>query len=131
MAYVANNTVLSGTAYVGRLKNKYKGGKYLASQDDLLHGIFYTCSSTILDYMDLKKLADANGTVLYTNLVDRHNRESFTWEKCQAMLSVCPPIGGKCVKYHNEPMSVDHFAVVALKHRFLKDPLDFKFLKDK
>ena len=96
--------VISGTAYVARIKDP-SDAHDLYNKRDLLHAIFYTDGTEKFDFTDLRELIEQdNKMVFYTKLVNKHLRDSFTWDQCKKVLDKVPPIGSVCHIIHDKPL---------------------------
>ena len=124
--------LIKGTAYIARIKDSSDDSNIHAKRD-LLHVVAYDDPAEALDYMKLKNLVDNmnEGVILYSKVVNRKSRESFSWNQCLDELMGQPPIGDTCVAVHDRPISLGQMAKLAYEHHILRDMTGFNYLNSK
>ena len=76
-------------------------------------------------------LPGANNIEYHSQLVDKHQQESFTWERCLEAISKWPPVGNSCFYVHDVPITLDRFAEIAFECKIFTDPMDYESLRVK
>ena len=123
--------LIKGTAYVARIKDPQDVSN-IHRKKDLLHVVAYDDPKDGFDYMKLKNLVDdKNQLIFYSKIINRQNRDSFTWNQCLDELMGQPPIGDACVAFHDKPISLFEMAVMAYDKNILHDPVGYQYLMSK
>ena len=124
--------LIKGPAYIARIKDS-RDDSNIHRKRDFLHVVAYDDPAEGFDYMKLKNLVDNmnEGVILYSKVVNRKSRASFSWNQCLDELMGQPSIGDTCLTVHDRPITLGQMAKLAYDHHILQDSAGFNYLNSK